>query len=251
MVLAGKVAFVTGAARGIGESIALRFQAEGAEVVVADRDADGATRVAKSLRARGGKATAIHMDISIKGQVDRTVEEAIAAHGRIDVWVNNAAHARYGLAVELAEEDWNYGVANGLTGTFLCSQAAAKHMLTRGSGKIINISSVSARVALTRTVAHAASKAGLEAITRVMALELAPHGVQVNAIASGPVETAYSREVLSVEEIEARRRGVPAGRLGDVSDVAGVACFLASADADWMTGSVVVVDGGFSSAGRA
>jgi NAD(P)-dependent dehydrogenase (short-subunit alcohol dehydrogenase family) len=236
--LSGQVAVITGAARGIGKAIAEEFAARGASMVLVDRDP------AVEQVAAGGLA--LQADVSIKEEVDRFFAAALAVHPRIDVLVNNAAHARYEWSTQLSLEDWEYTLRNSLTSVFLCSQVAARHMTDAGGGRIINISSASANVVHRRTVAHAASKAGVDALTRVMAIELAPAGIQVNAIASGPVETDASRELLTPDELLARRAGVPAGRAGRAEDIAAAAAFLASGDAEWITGSVLAVDGGYA-----
>lgn len=243
-MLRGRVTIVTGAATGIGQVIAKTFSACGASVVLVDRD-PGVELVAAAL-GDGPTAIGVRADVSVKEEVDRLFVTALSAHQRIDVLVNNAAHARYGLSTELSEEDWDYTLQNSLKSVFLCSQAAAQHMTIAGGGRIINISSASARVVHRRTCAHAASKAGVEALTRVMAIELAPEDILVNAIAPGPVETARSRELLTLDEAEARRAGVPSRRAGSGEDIAAAAAFLASDDASWITGTVLAVDGGYA-----
>jgi NAD(P)-dependent dehydrogenase (short-subunit alcohol dehydrogenase family) len=245
----GRVAVVTGSARGIGLAIARRFAAAGAAVVVADRDEPGATHAAETLDQLGGRVTAVGVDVSDATQVDRLMDVTRSTYGAVDILVNNAAHARYGFAVDLGEEEWDYTIAICLKGVFLCAQRAARIMLRQGSGKILNISSMAATVGLARTVAYAASKGGIEAMTRVMAVELAAAGIQVNAIAPGPVETEFSREVVSEQGRAARLARLPAGRFGSPNDVAGAALFLASPAADWINGAVLAVDGGYTVAG--
>lgn len=236
------VAVVTGGARGIGRAIAERFLAEGAAgVVLADLDAAQAEKTARSL---GPRAVAQACDIRRQTEIDAVVRAAVGRFGRLDVWVNNAAHARYGFAVDLSEDDWSYTTDVTLKGTFLGAQAAARQMLVQGGGKIINISSVAAQVGLARTAAYAASKGGIDALTRVLAVELARDNIRVNGIAPGFIDTEFSRQVVSAEGRKLRRERTPVGELGRPADVAAAAAFLASADADWLTGDVIRVDGG-------
>ena len=243
MRLDGRTAVITGSARGIGRAIAERFLAEGAAVVIADRNGEAAEATASEL---GERAWAHQFDVTRRDEVEELVRAVAERAGRLDVLVNNAAHARYDFAVDLAEDDWDYTLEISLKGYFLCAQAAARQMLRQGGGKIVNVSSISAVVGLARTVAYAASKGGVDALTRVMAVELAQDNIQVNAVAPGPIATEFFLEVVSEEGIEQRKRRVPMGRLGEPKDIAGVAAFLASADSDWMTGTVVRVDGGYT-----
>lgn len=244
MTLDGRTCVVTGAARGIGRAIAERLLADGAAgVVVADRDADGAQRTAGEL---GERAWAHPVDVTRAPDLQALVDAVVERAGSLDVWVNNAAHARYDFAVDLPEEDWDYTTGISLKGYFLASQAAARQMLRQGHGKIVNVSSISAVVGLARTAAYAASKGGVDALTRVMAVELARDNIQVNAVAPGPIVTEFSREVVSEEGFRRREERIPIGRMGQPPDVAGVVAMLAGPDSDWMTGEVVRVDGGYS-----
>jgi len=244
-----QVAIVTGGARGIGRAIAERFAEAGAHVCVADRDRVGAERVAHALSASGAEAIGVAVDISDRAQIDDMIDVVAQRLGGLDVLVNNAAHARYDFAVDLDDEAWDYTVGVTLTGTFTCAQRAARRMITGRGGRIVNITSMAAHVALARTVAYASSKAAVEAMTRVMAIELAEYGVQVNAIAPGPVDTEFSREVVSEAGRAQRLSRLPSGRLGTPEDVAAAAVFLASPAAEWITGAVLAVDGGYTIAG--
>ena len=244
-----QVAIVTGGARGIGRAIAERFAEAGARVCVADRDGASADRVAETLSATGAHAIGVAVDISDRAQIDQMMDVVAERLGPLDVMVNNAAHARYDFAVDLDDDGWDYTLGVTLTGTFTCAQRAARRMIAEGGGRIVNITSMAAHVALARTVAYASSKAAVEAMTRVMAIELAEYGVQVNAIAPGPVDTEFSREVVSEEGRRQRLSRLPAGRFGTPADVAAAALFLASPDAEWITGAVLAVDGGYTIAG--
>lgn len=243
MRLEDKVAVVTGSARGIGRAIAERFIEEGATVAIADRDAEAAEKTANEL---GERARPHKVDVTNRAEVAELIRSVTQHAGHLDILVNNAAHARYDFAVDLAEEDWDYTVEISLKGYFLCSQAAARQMLLQGSGKIVNISSISAIVGLARTAAYAASKGGVDALTKVMAVELAQDDIQVNAIAPGPVETEFMLSVVSEAGLAQRRSRIPMGRLGQPKDIAGTAAFLASSDSDWVTGSSFRVDGGYA-----
>jgi NAD(P)-dependent dehydrogenase (short-subunit alcohol dehydrogenase family) len=246
MRLSGRVAVITGGARGIGRAIAERFVEEGAAVVLADRDAETAGRTASEL---GEAAWAQPVDVTRRPNVEEMIRAVVRRAGRLDVLVNNAAEARYGFAVDLAEEDWDRTVEVSLKGYFLCAQAAGRQMLDQGNGKIVNISSIAASLGFARSIAYSAAKGGVDALTRVMAVELARDNVQVNAIAPGPIETELMLSAVSEAGLAERRAGVPVGRLGQPADVAEAAVFLASEESNWVTGTVLRVDGGYAARG--
>ncbi|WP_167042351.1 glucose 1-dehydrogenase [Salinibacterium sp. ZJ454] len=250
---ADRVVLVTGAARGIGWSIAESFAAEGAVVVIADRDAEAAELAADRLQKRGGRAIGVEVDIAEVALIDRMVARAIQEYGRIDVLVNNAAHARFGFALDVTEEEWDYTQAICARGTFFCTQRVARTMSTRDAGDrggaIVNVSSMTVPLGHARNVTYSSAKGSVETMTRVLAVELAEYGIRVNAVAPGPVETEFSLQALTRERREARLARMPAGRLGRPADVASAVLFLSSEEADWVTGSTLAVDGGYTAHG--
>ncbi|HEV2359148.1 MAG TPA: glucose 1-dehydrogenase [bacterium] len=238
--MAGKVAIVTGAARGIGRAIATRFGAEQAHVVVNDVSA-AAEEVAETLVAGGRSAVAVAGDVSIPTQVDRLVETTLRHFGTIDVLVNNASLTdtmRHFLDAD--DGWWERIVAVNLTGVFLCSVRAAQVMARKRSGVIINVSSGGASRAHRGNAAYDAAKGGVEALTRAMALDLAPYGVRVNALVPGSIDSSNMNDDVK----RARGEDIPLGRVGEVDELAGPAVFLASDDARYITGHLLVVDGG-------
>ena len=233
-----QVVIVTGAGHGIGRAIAERFAAEGARVVVNDLSPDRAREVAQAL---GPNSMAAPADVSSKAAVDALFEDVLARHGKVDVLVNNAGNiyaARHFLDGD--EGWWDHVLDVNLKGAFLCGHRAAQHMARRGSGVIINMSSGGATKAHRGNVAYDASKGGIEAMTRAMALDLAPYGVRVNAVVPGLILTYDLDEQAAAE----RGKVVPMGRLGTPEDMAGPTVFLATGDARYITGACLVVDGG-------
>jgi NAD(P)-dependent dehydrogenase (short-subunit alcohol dehydrogenase family) len=234
--LEGKVAIVTGAGGGIGRGIAQRFAEEGARVVINDVDGAAAAEVANAI-----DAVAIAADVSSATDVDRLFDTTIAELGGVDVLVNNAGLIdveRHFL--EADEAWWDRVLAVNLKGQFLCSLRAAKWMARNGGGAIVNLSSGGARAAHRGMVAYDASKGGVEAMTRAMALDLGPYGIRVNALAPGSVDVRG----FTPEEAAERGETIPLGRVGTPEDMAGVALFLASDDARYVTGVAISVDGG-------
>ena len=198
------------------------------------------------LVATFGEAVTPHRcDVSDPTDVTALFEAITRRHGTLDVLVNNAARSFYSPLVDFPDDEWDRAMES-LRGYFLCGRAAAGIMIPRRRGSIINVSSIAAHVGLAGTVAHAAAKGGVEAMTRVLAVECAPHNVRVNAIAPGPIVTPGSMEALTANELEQRRTRIPLGNLGKPEDVAGMVAFLASDDAAWICGSVFVVDGGYT-----
>ena len=249
--LKNKCAIVTGAARGIGYATAELFSAAGAAVLVADRDGEAAREAAQTISAaRGAHVEAFEVDIADPRQVDAMVATAVDRLGGVDVLVNNAAHARWARILEISDEDWDYTYSVCLKGSFMCLQRAARVMRDAGrGGKIINVSSMTVPLGHTRSVAYSSMKGAIETLTRVAAVELAEHGIQVNAIAPGPTDTEMSRAALTEAGRAARLTRLPGGRFGKPSEVAGAALFLASSHSDWVTGTVLAVDGGYTATG--
>lgn len=245
MRLSGKVALVTGAQQGIGRAIAVALAREGADVGVNFLDDPGAgERVASLVRGLGRKATAVRGDVARIQDVEAMVAAVGSALGTPDILVNNAGVFPRSEFLELAEREWDHVLGVNLKGSFLCAQATARAMVAAGRpGAIVNISS-SAMRGDARGVHYSASKAGVLGLTRAMALALAPHRIRVNAIAPGLTNTAQPRYGNTEEQIAARAREIPLGRMAEPDEIARVAVFLASDDAGWMTGELVHVNGG-------
>lgn len=247
--LAGKVAIITGAGRGIGRTMAVRFASEGAEVVIADIDADSAIDAAMEIQTGGGKAHSWSTDITSPDQVQSLMSGVIERCGHLDILVNNAGVGLNKPFLETSLEEWNRLLEVVLTGTFLCSQAAAKVMVPRGQGTIINIASISGQRGAQGRAAYGAAKAGVIQLTRVMAVELAAKGVCVNAISPGPVVTDQSIGTHTVATRQSYVDRIPMHRYGERHEVAAAAVFLASNEATFIQGHILNVDGGFHAAG--
>lgn len=240
--LSGKRALVTGGASGLGRAICLRFAAEGARVVAADIDRAGAEETA---RLAAGGVSAVEADVRDRAQCQRMVADAVAALGGIDVFVANAGVARGGTVLDMAEQDWDDLMAVNLKGVFLSCQAAANRMVQQGGpGKIIIMSSLASERAAPGMLAYAASKAAVRQMARVMALELISHHINVNAIGPGVVDTTPLAKPLADLIKLTGSPGSPWGRFGTEADVASAALFLASDESDFMTGSIMFLDGG-------
>jgi len=241
--LTDRVAIVTGAARGIGLAIAKRFADEGATVVMADLAEATLSEAAAAVPG----ATTVVADVSRAADVARVVEAAAARTGRIDILVNNAGITHACDFLDLTEADFDRVLGVNLKSMFLCGQAVARHMVARGvRGAIVNMSSLNAVLAIPNQVPYTVSKGGVNQLTKVMALALAPHGIRVNGIGPGTIATEMARAaVLGTEE--ARRKilsRTPLGRLGEPEEIAAVAAFLASDDASYLTGQTIYPDGG-------
>ncbi|MHC4924467.1 MAG: 3-oxoacyl-[acyl-carrier-protein] reductase [Planctomycetota bacterium] len=239
------VVFVTGGSRGIGRAIAEAFAAEGATLAVLATSEEGAERGAAACRDAGATATAHAADVSDAGQVKAAMDAAVEAHGRIDILVNAAGITRDGLLMRMGEEDFRRVLEVNLQGTFNTVKAVTRGMMKRRSGRIINITSVIGLTGNPGQANYAASKAGVIAFSRSVALELASRGITVNCIAPGLIETDMTKD-LPEDALAQMLERIPAGRAGQPADVAGVVLFLASPAASYMTGQTLVVDGGMT-----
>ena len=240
MKLQGRVALITGAARGIGFSCAERLIADGATVIGCDvNEAEGKL----ALEALG--ATYVNCDVGDKAAVDVMIAKIVTDHGKLDILVSNAALIHKDEFLEISEEDFDRVLRVNLKGVFLTGQAAARQMAEQGSGAIINMSSINGTVAIPNQVPYVAAKGGVEQLTKLMALSLAPNGVRVNAVAPGTILTEMAKTIMTDDAV---RRMImsrtPLGRTGDPSEIASVVSFLASDDASYVTGETIIVDGG-------
>jgi glucose 1-dehydrogenase len=249
MSLDGKVCIITGAATGIGRAITTRFVKDGASVAIDYvGKSDPADELASALKTIGGKAIAIAADVSDARQVAMLFDETIKHFGRVDVLINNAGIEKKMPFVDTPEAEWNAVIAINLTGPFLCSQRAAKEMIAQGGGgRIINVSSVHEDLPMPTNSPYCASKGGLRMLMRTIAVELAPHGILVNNIAPGAVDTPMDA-ALKADKPEMRDllAEIPLGRMGKPDEIAEMCAFLASSRASYSTGSTFFVDGGLS-----
>jgi NAD(P)-dependent dehydrogenase (short-subunit alcohol dehydrogenase family) len=244
-----KTVIVTGGGIGIGAATALRFVEEGAAVIVADQDEASAQAVSAQIVASGGKAAAIRVDIRVQQDIEAMIAFTASRFGPAHILINNAGIGSQKLFLETSLEMLDNMLDVNIRGTFMCAQAAGREMVKIGGGSIVNLSSHSGLLGSSGRAAYAASKGGIIAMTRVMAVDLAPHGIRVNAIAPGPIDTPRIRASHNEERHQAWLRAVPLARIGAPEEVAAVAAFLASDDASYVTGQTLAVDGGFSAAG--
>lgn len=241
--LDGKIALVTGGARGIGRAIALAFAREGADVAVNDLRADQALEdVVRAIEALGRRSWALPADVADADAVQSMIAQILADAGRVDILVNNAGIANTGPLAEMSVETWDTMIACHLRGTFLCTRFLLPQMLERGSGKVINLGSQIGQIGREGWVHYAAAKGGIISFTRALAREVGPQGVQVNCIAPGPISTGIAPGDPAQEEIY--RMTLPLRRFGVVEDVAPTAVFLASADSDYYAGQTLGPNGG-------
>ncbi len=244
MRLSGKVALVTGSARGIGKTIVERFAAEGAVVALSDvANEAGAAATLAEIVDRGGKGMVAMFDVGDAGQVDAAVQRIVAEQGRIDILVNNAGITRDSLLMRLSEDDFDAVVRTNLKGTFLLTKSVSRTMVKQRSGRIINMSSVVGQMGNAGQSNYSAAKAGIIGFTKSMARELASRGVTVNAIAPGFIMTAMT-EALPENVRKAFLEQIPMARFGSPEDVAELAVYLASEGASYVTGQVIGVNGG-------
>jgi len=241
--LQDKVAIVTGGSRGIGKAIALRLAAEGARVVVTATTKEGAEKAAEEIRQSGGQATGFEANVADAKQVEALIKGTVDQFGALHILVNNAGITRDNLVMRMSDDDWNAVITTNLTGTFNCMRAASKIMMKQRSGKIINITSVVALMGNKGQSNYSAAKAGIIGLTKSVARELASRNVQINAVAPGFITTDLTAGLPEAAKA-AMLQSIPLERSGTSEDVAGVVAFLASADADYITGQIFNVDGG-------
>lgn len=244
MKLKGRVSMVTGGARGIGKAVVMALTREGSKVAIIDFDQEGAFSLRDAIEKKGGEVLAIPCDISKSAQVKSTVDQVKKAFGRIDILVNNAGIIRRGTIETVTEEDWDKVIEVNLKGTFNCSKAVVETMKQQRYGKIINVSSIAGKMGdITSAPGYGPSKAGIDALTKTLARQLAPYGINVNGVAPHAIETE-----MSAQWSEERRReiiaSIPLGRLGKPEDVAEAVLFLASDQASFITGEILDVNGG-------
>jgi len=245
MKLKDRVAIVTGAARGIGKAIAWTFVREGASVALVDVEKKGLETLQKEIGIKGGQAVVVSCDVSKASEVNQMVDRVQRAFGRIDILVNNAGIIRRGTIETVTEEDWDRVMEVNLKGPFNCSKAVVEIMKRQGYGKIVNVSSIAGKMGdITSAPGYGPSKAGMDALTKTLARQLAPHGIYVNGVAPHAIETEMSAE-WSLEKRKAIVDAIPLKRLGKPEDVAEAVLFLASDTAAFITGEILDVNGGF------
>ncbi|KJS31036.1 MAG: hypothetical protein VR64_13215 [Desulfatitalea sp. BRH_c12] len=243
--LSGKVAIVTGGGKGIGRAIALGLSSAGARVVVAGRTADPLNEVAEQIRAAGGQALPLPTDLTDGSQIDQLAAKTIETFGRIDILVNNAARSFLRSLLDLREDGWDKVFNTNVKAVWLLSRAVARQMIAQKSGRIINITTVGAEKAELGMAAYGCSKAALKMLTRCMAREWAPFGIQVNAVGPGLTRTAFSEPIWSNPDIAKHVTAMlPMGRIAEPEEIVPAVLFLASEGANYMTGETIYVDGG-------
>jgi 3-oxoacyl-[acyl-carrier protein] reductase len=245
MKLKDRVAIVTGAAKGIGKAVAWLFVREGAKVVVVDLEKARLEALQEEIRKKGGQALDVPCDVSKASEVKQMVDQVQRVFGRIDILVNNAGIIRRGTIETVTEEDWDQVIAVNLKGPFNCSKAVVDIMKKQGCGKIVNVSSIAGKLGdITSAPGYGPSKAGLDALTKTLARQLAAYGIHVNGVAPHAIETEMSAE-WSPEKRKAIVDAIPLKRLGKPEDVAEAVLFLASDSAAFITGEIIDVNGGF------
>ena len=243
--LAGRVALVTGAGRGIGYGIAQALGGAGATVACAARSLDQVEAAAAAVRASGGSARAFRLDITRAEDITAQLEAITQALGPVDILVNNAGINQQKRSLELTDEEWERILTTNLTSMFRLARAVAPSMIARGGGKIINVGSRWGRVGVPQFLAYCVSKAGVDALTRCLAVEWARHGIRVNCLAPGYIRTDFSVGEMADEKIRARILSrIPLRRLGEPDEVGSLAVYLASPASDFMTGQIIYLDGG-------
>ena len=247
--LDGRVAFVTGAGRGIGAATALRMAEEGARVALADVDTEGCAQVASELSKVGSEGLVLQCNVADSAMVQDAVDKAASHFGRLDILVNNAGVLRDNLLFKMSEEDWDTVMNVHLKGAFLCSRAAQKYMVAQKYGRIVSLSSTSA-LGNRGQSNYSTAKAGLQGLTRTLAIELGPFGITANAVAPGFIDTEMTRSTarrqgFDPDEVIANAsKQIPVRRVGQPRDIANVICFLCSDEAGFVNGQIIYVAGG-------
>ncbi len=245
MRLKNKVALITGGGSGIGRATAELFASEGAKVVVADYMSRTGQEVVQTIKRAGGDSLFVEADVSNPVRVQEMVETAVRIYGGVDILFNGAAILAFGTALDTDEQTWNRVMAINLNGTFWCCKAVLPHMIQRGGGSIINVSSsTGSHDAKGNTVAYVTSKGGVALMTKAMAIDHAKANVRINALCPGPTDTPMLRSVLSQTQIDAFAATLPMGRMGQPEELAYAALFLASDESSFVTGAMIPVDGG-------
>ena len=243
MRLKDKVALITGGARGNGRAIAISFAKEGADIAVGDVNAEEAAKTCIEIEALSRKALALTMDVTDYTKVEEAVNKILDKFGKVDILVNNAGMAKDNLLLRMTEGEWNDVIATNLKGVFNCTKVFVKAMLKAKKGKIINLSSVIGLTGNAGQANYAASKAGIIGFTKSIAREYASRGIAINVVAPGYIQTEMTEKLPEKSREEILKR-IPLGRFGTPHDVAGVCLYLASPEADYITGQTIVVDGG-------
>ena len=249
MKLAGKVALVTGSSQGIGAAIAVRLAEEGADVIVNYRShPEEGMAIKAQIEGKGRRSVAIGADLSSVDAINKLVADGIAALGQIDILVNNAGVEKHAWFWEVTEKDYDFVLNTNLKGPFFAAQAFVKHLQARKApGKIINISSVHEDLPFPHFTSYCASKGGMKMMMRNLSIELAPYGITINNVAPGAIETPINTALLNdPEKLKALLENIPLNRLGKPADVSSGVAFLASSDADYITGTTLVIDGGLT-----
>jgi 3-oxoacyl-[acyl-carrier protein] reductase len=251
-LLQNKVTIITGASRGLGKALAGRFSHEGSTVVLTGRSYDVMKDICSDINASGGEGYALHMDVQDVESIKNAVNETVERYGKIDVLINNSGISMVSPSESLSYENWKRTIDTNLSGVFLCSQAVAKHMIDRKiAGCIINISSTFGKSPVPQRAAYCSSKAAVDMLTKVLAVEWAEKKIRVNAIAPGYLNTEFIQQLERQGKLDtqALKKRIPQGRIGNVQEITGMAVYMASDEATYMTGSVVYIDGGWTAYG--